>query len=132
LRKKGLKEIISIIYIQGGIYTMAEIEYESREVKEITFRNNKRRLELEAKRADGETISVTQIEDLMNVIAEEYGYDLDHIGVAALNEERLITLKGYGDDRFADYWQDEYLSNKAVDIKQQLSKFHTVYFFITL
>ncbi len=111
---------------------MAEIEYELREVKEITFRNNKRRLELEAKRADGETISVTQIEDLMNVIAEEYGYDLDHIGVAALNEERLITLKGYGDDRFADYWQDEYLSNKAVDIKQQLSKFHTVYFFITL
>jgi hypothetical protein len=101
-------------------------------VKEINTKKMGKKKQIEFTKKNLQLISLEEANDMYHQILEESHLLPHQISIIGLNDERFTTLKGFGDDEFADYFEDEYLKNKSSAIQEKLSNFFNITFMINV
>ena len=99
-------------------------------VREVKLPGGHKRVEYKITRTDGERMKVSLIEKAMKAMMKKDNVATEDMIVVGMNNERMTTLKGYGDELFSDYWEEEYLANKPEAIRDELRLFSEILIFV--
>ena len=105
-------------------------QYDMKLVKTIETKKMGKRKLIQFHRKDKKLMTLDEINNMYHKLMTGSGLKPEDITIVGLNDERFTTLKGFGDEEFADYWEEEYLLNKPKDVKDKLTNFFNVNFIV--
>lgn len=105
-------------------------QYNMKLVKTINTKKMGTIKHIQFNKKDNKLITLEEVNNMYHKLMNGAGLSPDQIRIVGLNDEQFVTLKGYGDEEFADYW-DDYLQNKPTAVQDKLNKFENIQFIVT-
>lgn len=70
-------------------------------------------------------INIEDIDEIYNQFVDK-GIAPERISILGLNNERLTTIKSFSSGEVFDYFDDDYLNGKPVEVRDKITKFYSI------